>query len=147
MLRRWRAYWIRRGKILWVPPAPPSAPPPYPPGNVVQWGWRPRWPRALVRRGQTVEPPWPQAVVQPPSWPPETNGLWPRRNLLARRRGRTTPLVIDQQAPTPTVIPRPRLRVPFTRRGRLTTVPPVGVVPAAPAYPPQTLRVDVRLAV
>jgi hypothetical protein len=147
MLRRWRAYWIRRGRTLWVPPALPSAPPAYPPGNVSQPGWPRRFTRTLVRRGQLAEPPWPQGVDQPPPWPPEINGQWPRRRLLAARRGRTTPLVADQGVPAPAVIARPRLRMPFTRRGQTVEPPwPQAVAQAPPPWPPQTLRVDVRWA-
>lgn len=146
MLRRWRAYWIRRGKILWVPPPPPAAPPPYPPGNIGQPGWRPRWPRFQLRRGQTVEPPWPQVVAQPPSWPPEVAGQWPQRRLFMARRGRAATLVPDQPAPPPQrtrVQVRPALR----RRGRLIEPPwPQATPPAAPSAVPQVIRPRVRVA-
>lgn len=182
MLRRWRTYWIRRGRVGWVPPAEaPAAPSERPPGNLAQPGWRPRWPRALVRRGRLAEPPWPQAAAPPPAWVPEVAAQVSRRPVVAVRRGRVTltppeqvsppprpvrarlrllprarggritpvipaPLAGGGGVPTPETIRRPEPRWLFQRRGRVTALPLVGAAqPAPPAYPPQTLRVDVRL--
>jgi hypothetical protein len=140
MLRRWRTYWIRRGEILWVPPPPPpAAPPPYPPGNIDQPGWHPRWPRALLRRGRTVSPPWPQVAPPSPAWVPESVQQSRRAAAVWRRRGRPTATPPEQAGPPPAMVARRRWPL-LARRGRLTAVVPAPLVGGGGVPIPETIR-------
>jgi hypothetical protein len=170
MLRRWRTYWIRRSRTGWVPPAAaPPTPPPYPPANIDQPGWRPRWPRLRLARGRTIEPPWPAVTSTAPAWVPEgvqqprrVAAIWRRRGRATsvpveqvgpppatihadvrlggmRRRGRATAAPLEQPGPPPTLLARRRWS-PLVRRGRSTAVVLVPPVGGGGVPVPETIR-------